>query len=209
MTIEVHSGADTRRMLLETAAKEIHEKGFRSCSVDDILATTGVTKGALYHHFKSKQELGLAVVDEIYREATLAPWREGLSRTANPVDDLLAMLQDKRVSSCSASVRCGCPLNNLAQEMASVDEDFRLHIENIFQEWRDTIVRALERGKINGTVRASVDSRKAAIFVTSLIEGAVGSAKNARDPSIVTSAVETLEVFVQTMRPNVSLRGRS
>ena len=207
MTVEVHSGADTRRMLLEAAAKEIHEKGFRSCSVDDILASTGVTKGALYHHFTSKQDLGLAVVDEIYREATLAPWREGLKRTANPVDDLLALLQDKRVSSCSASVRCGCPLNNLAQEMASVDEDFRLRIESVFQDWRDTIVRALERGKGNGTVRANVDTRKAAIFITSLIEGSVGAAKNARDPSIVTSAIETLELFVQTLRPHLSMRG--
>lgn len=207
MTVEVHSGADTRRMLLETAAKEIHEKGFRSCSVDGILATTGVTKGALYHHFKSKQELGLAVVDEIYREATLATWREGLSRTDNPVDDLLGLLRDKRKSSCTASVRCGCPLNNLAQEMASIDEDFRLRIEGVFEAWRDTIVSALERGKTNGTVRANVDSRKAAIFITALIEGATGAAKNARDPSIVTSAVETLEMFVQTMRPNVSLRG--
>ena len=117
------------------------------------------------------------------------------------------MLRNKRTSCCASSVRYGCALNNLAQEMASVDEKFRIRIESAFQEWRDTIVHALERGKTNGSVRNNVDARKAAIFITSLIEGAVGSAKNARDPSIVTSAIETLELFVQTLRPNVSLRG--
>lgn len=207
MTTAAHCPRETRRAILETAAREIHEKGFRSCSLDHILAQTDVTKGALYHHFASKQELGLAIIDEVYRDMALQKWREGLRRTDNPVHDLLAVLRDLRTSACSTSVRCGCPLNNLAQEMASVDEEFRRHIEGVFEEWRHIIVEALERGKQNGTVRARLDSRKAAVFITSLIEGATGAAKNARDPGILTSAIETLEFFAHTMRPSVSLKG--
>ena len=206
MTVEVHAGGETRRRLLEAAAKEIHEKGFRSCSVDEILAATGVTKGAMYHYFASKQELGLAVVDEIYREGTLAPWREGLNRSGDPVSDLLSILKQMRTSACASTVRCGCPLNNMAQEMASVDEDFRRHVESIFEDWRQLIVVALDRGKASGAVREGIDSRKAAIFITALIEGATGSAKNARDPSLKASAIETLEFFVHTLRPGVALK---
>ena len=57
----------TRRDLLEAAHEEFWRVGFRSASVDQILTQTGVTKAALYHHFRNKLELGYAVVDEILR----------------------------------------------------------------------------------------------------------------------------------------------
>jgi TetR/AcrR family transcriptional regulator, transcriptional repressor for nem operon len=201
-----HSPEATRQLLLEKAAGQIHRHGFQATSLDTILAETGVTKGALYHHFSSKQELGLAVLDEIFRDQVGHEWREGLARTDNPVDDLLALLARKRTSACVNSIECGCPVNNLAQEMASVDETFRLRIEAILQGWRQLIADALERGKRNGTVRENVDSGKAAIFITSLIEGATGAAKNARDPNILKSAIETLESFIHTLRPRVAMR---
>ena len=48
----------TRAKLLEAGFQEVYEHGFRSASIDSILARAGVTKGALYHHFSSKQALG-------------------------------------------------------------------------------------------------------------------------------------------------------
>ena len=200
------SAESTRQLILDKAAGLIHRHGFQATSLDTILAETGLTKGALYHHFASKQELGLAVLDEVFRDQVGREWQEGLSKTENPVDDLLALLARKRTATCVNSIECGCPINNLAQEMASVDETFRLRIEAILQGWRQSIADALERGKRNETVRDNIDSRKAAIFITSLIEGATGAAKNARDPDLLTSAIETLEAFIHTLRPRVAMR---
>jgi AcrR family transcriptional regulator len=56
---------DTRGQILFAAYKEIHVNGFQSASLSNILKRTGVTKGALYHHFRDKSELGYAVVDEV------------------------------------------------------------------------------------------------------------------------------------------------
>jgi len=50
---------------LNAASREIYRSGFQSASLDTILASTGVTKGALYYHFKSKEGLGYAVVEEV------------------------------------------------------------------------------------------------------------------------------------------------
>src|SRR5271156_2611915 len=55
----------TRERLLQAASREIYRSGFQSASLDTILAVAGVTKGALYYHFDSKEALGYAVVDEI------------------------------------------------------------------------------------------------------------------------------------------------
>ncbi|MCD4689472.1 MAG: TetR/AcrR family transcriptional regulator, partial [Desulfuromonadaceae bacterium] len=54
----------TRQTILDAAAQEIHLHGFQAASLSRILATTGLTKGALYHHFPNKQALGYAVLEE-------------------------------------------------------------------------------------------------------------------------------------------------
>ena len=71
---------ETRRTLLEAASKEMYEVGFRAASIDRILGSTGVTKGALYHHFKGKSELGYAVVDELLAHDVLERWVKPLAK---------------------------------------------------------------------------------------------------------------------------------
>jgi TetR/AcrR family transcriptional repressor of nem operon len=55
----------TRRRILAAAFAEFYKNGFQGGSLNHIVATAGATKGALFHHFAGKQELGYAVVDEI------------------------------------------------------------------------------------------------------------------------------------------------
>ena len=55
----------TRLMILQKAFELIYVKGYQTTSIDDIIATTKVTKGAFYYHFKTKDEMGLAIINEI------------------------------------------------------------------------------------------------------------------------------------------------
>ena len=75
----------TRQTLLECAFEEMHRSGFRAASLDAILESSGVTKGALYHHFGSKTALGYAVVEEVVR-----PWVEASWRPVLEADDCIA-----------------------------------------------------------------------------------------------------------------------
>ena len=58
----------TRERLLQAAFREVYSSGFQSAGLDTILASAGVTKGALYYHFKSKEALGYAIVEEAPRQ---------------------------------------------------------------------------------------------------------------------------------------------
>src|SRR6202051_1752270 len=80
----------TRERLLQAASREIYRSGFQSASLDTILAVAGVTKGALYYHFDSKEALGHAVVEEIVAEITKDRWLHPLrqSKGKNPIDAL-------------------------------------------------------------------------------------------------------------------------
>ena len=114
----------TREDLLYAAYEEIWKSGFRAASLDAILTQAGVTKGALYHHFRNKRELGYAVVEEVVRGKMLKRWIEPLDRAHNPIDALLGLRERTPPEEMAQLCRYGCALNNLAQEMSPVDEGF-------------------------------------------------------------------------------------
>lgn len=58
-----HRSEETRTKITESAIKLFSSNGYNKASVDDICAEAGISKGAFYHHFKSKQELFLALLD--------------------------------------------------------------------------------------------------------------------------------------------------
>jgi TetR/AcrR family transcriptional regulator, transcriptional repressor for nem operon len=168
----------TRERLLEAGFREIHRQGFQPASLEAIVEGAGVTKGALYHHFATKQALGYAVVDEIISSVLDERWITPLADAPDPVDALVALV---RKAARAASVELGCPLNNLAQEMSGVDAGFQRRIERLYRRWEAGVARALERGQRQRRVRSDVDVGAAATFVVASIEGALGLAKTRGD----------------------------
>lgn len=190
----------TRAEILRAACREIHEKGFRGASLDKILAETGVTKGALYHHFPDKDALGYAVVEEVIRAEVLETWVRPLIGAEDPIRAIQGILRGLAEKKSEAACRCGCPLNNLAQEMSPLDEGFRMRIEAVFKLWRGAVAEALERGRIAGSVRKEVNARTAAAFIVASFEGITGLAKNAQDPSVLHTAGAGLVFYLESLR---------
>jgi AcrR family transcriptional regulator len=191
----------TRQMLLTTAFHEFHRHGYQAAGLDSILKVAGVTKGALYHHFANKQELGLAVVDEVLAPWIRSTWIEPLERPGNPVDGLLGSLRCVVDKATAETMECGCPLNNLAQEMSPIDEAFRGRLEGIFVEWRSAIAAALRRGRSDGQVRRSIDPEITAAFIVAAFEGAIGSVKASRSLPLGRQIVRGLEEYIESLRP--------
>src|SRR6266705_6234179 len=113
----------TRERLLQAASREVYRSGFQSASLDAILASAGVTKGALYYHFKSKEELGYTVVEEVIAPDVRGKWVRPLQSGKDPIDALIGAVQ--RIPVRPVDVWGGCQLNNLAQEMSPLDAGFR------------------------------------------------------------------------------------
>ena len=189
----------TRRQILEAAFAEIHVKGFQAASLAAILDSTGLTKGALYHHFADKKALGYAVVDELLRDFAEEYWLGPLRETDDPVATIQRIFRTTHTE--TQDVCLGCPVNNLAQEMSPIDEGFRRRLHDLFTLWTDGIAEALERGKRAGTVRADVDAGAAGRFVVAAHGGCRIVAKNAQSPETYLECVETLAGYLDTLRP--------
>src|SRR5215472_16997799 len=142
---------ETRRAILDAAFNEIHAHGFHASSVDAILEQTGLTKGALFHQFASKLQLGYAVVDEVLTPMTLARWIEPLAAFENPLEGILHQMRTNIVDAPQAMLNLGCPLNNLIQEMANSDREFQRRLRLVIETWIRGIEAHVKRGSVRGT----------------------------------------------------------
>ena len=170
----------TRRLILDAAFQEIYRNGYQGMRLDDVIAATGLTKGALYHHFPNKQALGYAVVDEVIRGFLHQFWLQPLAESPDPLDTVIGFVRNLGSVLGGQIVTLGCPMNNLAQEMSPLDEGFRTRLDALYQEWRGGIQAALERAQRDGVIRVDVDCGHAATFVLAALSGCIGVAKNAQ-----------------------------
>jgi AcrR family transcriptional regulator len=168
----------TRDKIVDAAYQEIHRHGFQAASLANILAKTGLTKGALYHHFPTKNDLGFAVIEEVIRAGFEVRMFAPLRESADPIETLIEIIQNKAESATLETVSLGCALNNLMQEMSPLDVEFKRCLNGILKTWQDTVTDALKRAQKQGRARKDVDCRAAALFIVSAFEGCVGVSKN-------------------------------
>lgn len=191
----------TRSKLLESAFTEIWEKGYGGASVEDILAKCDVTKGALYHHFPSKKALGLAVLNEVVREGIVQTWMEPLTESDDPIQTMRNVFAAHRDEMSDEEIALGCPLNNCAQEMAAVDEDFRRDVERAYELWHSVLADAFRRGQDKGTVRSDIDPDSTATFIIAASEGMAGLAKAAQSRIVVRNGCASMDLFLDSLKP--------
>jgi len=187
-----------RERLLQAAFQEIHRSGFRSADLNALLEQAGLTKGAMYHYFASKEALGHAVVDEVITRIGREKWLQPLLQNPNPIDALIGIIQSTSLN--PEDVRRGCPLNNLAQEMSSLDEGFRGRTARVFGDWHAAITAALDRGKQRALVRAKVEPFATATFLIALYEGYLSLAKNAQDAQLLQSGQRSMIDYLESLR---------
>lgn len=178
----------TRQAILQVAMCHIHKNGFQATSIGELLKELAISKGALYHHFKSKLDLGYAVFDEVIS----AQFEQHWASVFNSNDPLLALISmmDSMACEMSEDELChGCPVNNLAQEMSPIDEGFRNRIEHLIRSWQQSLATALNNGQQAGTVKNEVDCDQAAMIIIMLIQGG----------SSITKVSQSRVLFKQTM----------
>jgi len=199
----------TRERLLKAGFQEVYRSGFQSASIDTILAAANVTKGALYHHFESKEALGHAIIDEVVqtfcRNRWLLPLRQ--SGDKDPIDALIDIVQS--MPARPRDLKGGCPLANLAQEMSPLDEQFRERLETIFRAWQEAVATALRRGQSEGTVRRDLAADEAANFLIAMVEGYEVLAKNAQDVKLWNAGIRNIVGWLHSLRaPRQAGKGR-
>jgi TetR/AcrR family transcriptional repressor of nem operon len=171
-----------RDRILQEAEHVIHLKGFGAASMDEIAKASGMTKANLFHHYGSKAELALAVLD--YKIAEFVRKVEPLCAQAAPEKAVSRMFEEAAGFFGDIGCKAGCFVGNIALEMSDRDEAFRERVGRFFAEWAGSMAACLERCKAAGYFGPALDSRAAAEAIVSLYEGAIMLARCQRDATI-------------------------
>ena len=196
------SGTDrsTRQRILQAAYHEIHYRGYQAASIQSIIDQAGVTKGALYHHFRCKHDLVLALIDEVYSQYVRETFIQPLRDNDDPVSALIDILHTLQERITDESVALGCPLDNLAQEMTPIDEVIRQKLEQLYQYKRETIIAAFQRGQMNGTVNRNSNAESIALMVMATLQGCMGMAQSARSAKVLVQCGRGLVHYLEQLR---------
>jgi AcrR family transcriptional regulator len=159
--------ANTRLTILNKAFELIYSKGYQTTSIDDIIATTQVTKGAFYYHFKTKDEMGVAIIEEILKPTMLESFIQPIENSENPLEDLYNMISYLLLEDPFLQVKYGCPVGNLTQEMTPWNNQFSKALTELVDQWKNTIEKAIPNAKKLGIVREDVNGEQVAFFIMS------------------------------------------
>lgn len=159
--------ANTRLSILHKAFELIYTKGYQTTSIDEIIATTQVTKGAFYYHFKTKDEMGLAIIEEILKPTMQEHFIKPTEASQNPIEDFYNMISYLLLDDPFLQVKYGCPVGNLTQEMTPWNTKFSEALAELVDLWKKTIINAVEKGKESGLIRNDVVGEQVAFFILS------------------------------------------
>lgn len=187
----------TRERLLAEAMRLFWEKGYNSTSVTDILRQADANSGSLYHFFATKQDLLLGVLER-YRDGIepmlLMPAWRGVD---DPIERVYALLDGYRRMLVDSEFRLGCPIGNLALEIAEPDPPVREVIAQNFDAWTDAIERCLvDAGE---RLPPDLDRRAIARFALTTMEGGVMLARAHRSIEPYDDAVDRFRDYLERL----------
>ena len=188
---------DRRAQILDAAALLINARGYRMTSVDDVIREAGLSgKSHFYHYFKSKDELGYAVLNqqfERFADRGLAILREPM---IDPLERLYLFIDSVVTAQAERGCKGGSPFGNLAGEMADAHEGFRERIEQVFERWAAQIQSLLWEAR--GQLAAGTDASRLARFIIATLEGALLMTRVKRDVAMLYGIAADLKRFVGT-----------
>ncbi|MEK6709491.1 MAG: TetR/AcrR family transcriptional regulator [Nitrospinota bacterium] len=162
----------TRERVTLAAADLIYRQGFNATSLDMVAQAAGVNRGSLYYFFRSKKNLGLAVIahfEGLLHGHFLGPslGGEGTGR------EKLARLADL-YSHLPLSTRpcCGCPIGNLSLELSGLDEGLRLRLKEVWEGVFARVAEAVRQAQAEGEMEPGAPAADLARAFFAQIQGA-------------------------------------
>ena len=195
--VRPREGKSTREAVIEAATRLIHLKGYQNTTLDEVLSASGVGKGNFYHYFKSKEDLGFAILDrfvEAFIDRALRPcFADPDASRVGQIRCFLGRIRDAQVERNFVG---GCVFGNLAAELADVHEGFRGKLSGLFARWRDHLTDVLADAARRGEIVAACRPEAVAQFLVASMEGAILLTKLTKDIAVMDRCVEEMNRYL-------------
>ena len=195
--------SDAKTKLLDASLQIIRRKGYAATSVDDLCRAAGITKGAFFHHFKSKEEMAVASAAHFGAMAEGLFSHAGYRELADPLDRLLGYVEFRKEILRGEVSHFTCLLGTLVQEAYQTNPAIRAACDQYISAHAATVEADIAevmrvRGMVPGWTASSL-----AFYIQSVLQGAFILAKAKHGPAVAADCIDHLRrylelLFVQT-----------
>ncbi len=189
----------TKKRILDKTSELFNLQGFSGTHMRDIIKATGLSKGGIYGHFESKEEIAIAS----FRHAVGQVVEEVRKRTGvinNSLDKLKAVVYLYHERIMDPPVRGGCPILNTAVEADDYIEVLREEVLTAVDLWKKGIIRTLEKGIERGEVHPQIDTESFALRFIGMMEGGILMTRIYKDPKPFGLMAESLVELIESVR---------
>jgi TetR/AcrR family transcriptional regulator, transcriptional repressor for nem operon len=191
---------NTKAHIIQAAARLFNQQGFAGASMADIMAATGLQKGGIYNHFKSKDEIAIAAFDfnvaQLQRKLRLA-----FKGQRHAIDRLIATLDWYEQLLDEPEMQAGCPILNTAIDSDDTHPALRQCAQRAMDQWLELFQHILERGIQRGEIAANLDTKESATFLIASIEGGVMMSKLYGDTQYLKFTLGYLRKYLRQLTP--------
>jgi AcrR family transcriptional regulator len=188
---------DTRERLIEAAMELFQAQGYGATGIAQVLKAANAKSGSLYYFFPTKEDLLLAVLEK-YKQGLWPMLLEPIfSRISDPIERVFGLLDGYRRMIRATDFTYGCPIGNLALEMAHTHPHVRQLIADNFDGWREAVRQCLDEA--SDRFPPEVDRNELASFVLTIMEGAVMQARTYRSLEPFDASVTQLRDYIDRL----------
>lgn len=175
--------ANTRQILLEAGKELIWEKGYSATGIQDVLRTANVPKGSFYHYFESKDAFVFSALECYVQEYHAHVGYFLVDESMTPLTRLRRFFAAAGAWFESQPSYRGCMIGNLSQELSAYNEDFRAHLQDLFEQLRSLIRHNVQLAQERGELATQIDADQMAEFCLGGLHGALLRTKVNQNPA--------------------------
>jgi TetR/AcrR family transcriptional regulator, transcriptional repressor for nem operon len=170
--------SDARDRIVATAARLFLERSYQAVGVDELCQAADVRKGSFYHYFSSKSELAKAVVDlhaDTFARSLASNPGLTPAQKLHAIPDAIGAIQSALEARFGRAV--GCPFGNFAAELATTDDDLRIHLAGTLGAMERHLAAACREAASAGVLREGTDPDRLAHALLAQYQGIILLAK--------------------------------
>ncbi len=193
-------GTQTRQNIIEKSLQLFCIKGYYNTSINDIQQATGLTKGGLYGHFASKEDLWYAVYDR-----ALSIWRkaifQGIQSGSDPLRRIQTLIENDLKNKLGKGVFGGtCFFHSMLVELSGQSERMSNQVMKGFSQITGLLCVWLQQADLKGMLKEGLNFKEIANFIIIVLNGAAALYASSRDPAILDQTANQLHFYIQQLK---------
>ncbi|MEM9363435.1 MAG: TetR/AcrR family transcriptional regulator [Bacteroidota bacterium] len=181
------------------------KKGYYNTNLDDILKELELSKGAFYHHFKSKEDFFIHIVQSLIVQKVYGLLIEPLNTHEDPMPVILESIEKALEPNKSNEMVYGFMLADFLTEFSKRNEDISRYLKDVVQMWEVNLVSLLKKGKVDGYIARHLDCEGIAAYIIASFLGirTLMADKNPRQTKYL--YLQQLKHYFSSLKPQLEL----